>query len=84
MHLDEQLKTVARYKTMAGYKVLRKAGWDTHGLPVELGVESNLVFLVNMIEEYGIEPFIQKCKRVFHMRSSGVNSLKVLVMGRYG
>ena len=54
---------VARYKTMAGYKVLRKAGWDTHGLPVELGVEKQLgISGKHEIEEYGIEPFIQKCK----------------------
>ncbi len=54
---------IPRYKTMKGYHVLRKAGWDTHGLPVELEVEKTL----NMdgkqdIEKYGIEPFIQKCK----------------------
>lgn len=54
---------IPRYKTMKGYHVLRKAGWDTHGLPVELEVEKSL----NMdgkqdIEKYGIEPFIQKCK----------------------
>ncbi|QWG50364.1 isoleucine--tRNA ligase [Bacillus mycoides] len=54
---------VARYKTMAGYKVLRKAGWDTHGLPVELGVEKQLgISGKHEIEKYGIEPFIQKCK----------------------
>ena len=42
-HLGRAIKDlVARYKTMAGYKVLRKAGWDTHGLPVELGVEKQL------------------------------------------
>ena len=54
---------IPRYKTMKGYYVIRKAGWDTHGLPVELEVEKTL----NMdgkqdIEKYGIEPFIQKCK----------------------
>lgn len=54
---------VARYKTMSGYKVLRKAGWDTHGLPVELGVEKQLgISGKHEIEEYGIEPFIKKCK----------------------
>ncbi|MCI0764408.1 isoleucine--tRNA ligase [Bacillus sp. TL12] len=54
---------VARYKTMTGYKVLRKAGWDTHGLPVELGVEKQLgISGKHEIEEYGIEPFIQKCR----------------------
>ena len=54
---------IPRYKTMKGYHVLRKAGWDTHGLPVELEVEK----LLGMdgkeeIEKYGIEPFIKKCK----------------------
>ncbi|MFS1517334.1 isoleucine--tRNA ligase [Bacillus sp. SCS-151] len=54
---------VARYKTMAGYKVLRKAGWDTHGLPVELGVEKQLgISGKHDIEKYGIEKFINKCK----------------------
>ena len=53
---------------MAGYKVLRKAGWDTHGLPVELGVEKQLgIYGKHEIEEYGIEPFIQKCKECFHI-----------------
>ena len=52
-----------RYKTMKGYKVLRKAGWDTHGLPVELEVEKLLgISGKPQIEDYGIEPFIEKCK----------------------
>ncbi len=52
-----------RYKTMQGYNVLRIAGWDTHGLPVELEVEKELgLDGKEQIEEYGIEPFIQKCK----------------------
>ena len=52
-----------RYKTMKGYHVLRKAGWDTHGLPVELEVEKLLgISGKPEIESYGIEPFIQKCK----------------------
>ncbi len=52
-----------RYKTMQGYHVLRIAGWDTHGLPVELEVEKMLgLDGKEQIEEYGIEPFIQKCK----------------------
>ena len=52
-----------RYKTMKGYHVLRKAGWDTHGLPVELEVEKALgISGKPEIEKYGIEPFIQKCK----------------------
>lgn len=52
-----------RYKSMKGYNVLRKAGWDTHGLPVELEVEKQLgLDGKEQIEEYGIEPFIKKCK----------------------
>lgn len=54
---------IPRYKTMKGYKVLRKAGWDTHGLPVELEVEKLLgISGKPQIEEYGVEPFIEKCK----------------------
>lgn len=54
---------IPRYKTMKGYDVLRKAGWDTHGLPVELEVEKLLgINGKPQIEEYGVEPFIQKCK----------------------
>ncbi len=54
---------IPRYKTMKGYKVLRKAGWDTHGLPVELEVEKNLGISGKPdIEKYGVEPFIKKCK----------------------
>ncbi|MFC4402255.1 isoleucine--tRNA ligase [Gracilibacillus xinjiangensis] len=54
---------IARYKTMSGYQVLRKAGWDTHGLPVELEVEKQLEIRgKDQIESYGIERFIQKCK----------------------
>ncbi len=54
---------IPRYRTMKGYMVPRKAGWDTHGLPVELEVEK----LLNLdgkeqIEEYGLDPFISKCK----------------------
>ena len=52
-----------RYKSMKGCNVLRKAGWDTHGLPVELEVERNLgINGKPQIEEYGVEPFIKKCK----------------------
>lgn len=52
-----------RYKSMDGYNVLRKAGWDTHGLPVELEVEKMLgLDGKDQIEEYGVEPFIKKCK----------------------
>ena len=54
---------VPRYRTMKGYHVLRKAGWDTHGLPVELEVEKSLgINGKPQIEAYGVEPFIQKCK----------------------
>jgi len=54
---------IPRYKTMKGYRVLRKAGWDTHGLPVELEVEKQLgINGKPEIEKYGIEPFIKKCK----------------------
>ena len=53
-----------RYHTMKGQYVLRKAGWDTHGLPVELEVERLLgLDGKEQIEEYGIEPFIQECKK---------------------
>ena len=54
---------IPRYKTMKGYMVPRKAGWDTHGLPVELEVEKLLgLDGKEQIEEYGMEPFIKKCK----------------------
>lgn len=52
-----------KYKTMMGYKVIRKVGWDTHGLPVELGVEKELGFNdKNDIEKYGIDKFNIKCR----------------------
>ena len=54
---------IPRYRAMKGYKVLRKAGWDTHGLPVELEVEKELgIDGKDQIEKYGVESFIQKCK----------------------
>ncbi len=54
---------IPRYKTMKGYMVPRKAGWDTHGLPVELEVEKLLgLDGKEQIEEYGLDPFISKCK----------------------
>ena len=55
--------TICKYKTMQGYKVLRKVGWDTHGLPVELQVEKELGFTGKKdIEKYGITEFNQKCR----------------------
>ena len=55
---------VPRYKTMKGYRVLRKAGWDTHGLPVELEVEKLLgIDGKPQIEKYGVEPFVEECKK---------------------
>ena len=54
---------IPRYRTMKGYMVPRKAGWDTHGLPVEIEVEKLLgLDGKEQIEEYGLEPFIDKCK----------------------
>jgi isoleucyl-tRNA synthetase len=54
---------IPRYRTMKGYNVLRKAGWDTHGLPVELEVEKKLgLDGKEQIEEYGLDPFIKECK----------------------
>lgn len=54
---------IPRYRAMKGYQVPRKAGWDTHGLPVELEVEKMLgLDGKEQIEEYGLEPFIKKCK----------------------
>ena len=55
--------TFCKYKTMQGYQVYRKVGWDTHGLPVELQVEKELGFSgKGDIEKYGIEEFNQKCR----------------------
>ncbi len=54
---------VPRYKVMKGYKVIRKAGWDTHGLPVELEIEKKLgISGKEQIEEYGVEKFVKECK----------------------
>lgn len=54
---------IPRYRVMKGYKVLRKAGWDTHGLPVELEVEKSLgISGKPQIEEYGVEDFVKRCK----------------------
>lgn len=55
---------IPRYKVMKGYQVIRKAGWDTHGLPVELEIEKKLgISGKSQIEEYGIEKFIKDCKQ---------------------
>ncbi|MGI6627358.1 MAG: isoleucine--tRNA ligase [Bacillota bacterium] len=63
--LSRTLKdVVCRYKTMQGYQVRRKAGWDTHGLPVEIEVEKQLgISSKQEIEDYGIEPFNKKCRQ---------------------
>lgn len=54
---------VLRYQTMCGKQIARKAGWDTHGLPVELEVEKSLgISGKPQIEEYGVEAFVKKCK----------------------
>ena len=54
---------IPRYRTMKGYMVPRKAGWDTHGLPVEIEVEKKLgLDGKDQIEAYGLEPFIKQCK----------------------
>lgn len=54
---------IPRYKVMKGYKVLRKAGWDTHGLPVELEIEKKLkISGKEQIEDFGVEKFIKECK----------------------
>ncbi len=54
---------IPRYKVMKGYQVIRKAGWDTHGLPVELEIEKKLgISGKEQIEEYGVEKFVKKCK----------------------
>jgi len=69
---------VLRYKTMRGFYVERKAGWDTHGLPVEIEVEKELgTNSKHEIEEYGIEKFNQKCKEsVFRYEKEWVNATK--------
>ena len=64
-HLETRVikDMIPRYRTMKGYYVPRKAGWDTHGLPVELEVEKKLgLDGKDQIEKYGVEPFIEQCK----------------------
>lgn len=77
---------IPRYKTMKGYMVPRKAGWDTHGLPVELEVEKMLgLDGKEQIEEYGMEPFIKKCKEsVWKYKGMWKISLVRQVSGLYG
>ncbi|MDD6135730.1 MAG: isoleucine--tRNA ligase [Lachnospiraceae bacterium] len=54
---------IPRYQTMKGHKIIRKAGWDTHGLPVELEIEKKLgIDGKEQIEAYGLDPFIRQCK----------------------
>jgi len=56
---------ICRYKNMQGFKVLRKAGWDTHGLPVELEIEKKLGFKSKRdIEKYGVSRFNQRCRKL--------------------
>ena len=65
-----------KYKTMQGYRVLRKVGWDTHGLPVELQVEKELGFTGKKdIEKYGIKEFNQKCKESVWKKESAFSDL---------
>ena len=75
---------IPRYQTMKGKYVPRKAGWDTHGLPVELEVEKMLGLNgKEQIEEYGMEPFIKKCKEsVWKTRECGKISQEPLVSGQ--
>lgn len=65
-----------KYKTMQGYKVLRKIGWDTHGLPVEVQVEKELGFTEkNDIEKYGIKEFNQKCREAVWKNEEAFSNL---------
>ena len=65
-----------KYKTMKGYKVLRKIGWDTHGLPVEVQVEKELGFTEkNDIEKYGIKEFNQKCREAVWKNEEAFSNL---------
>lgn len=65
-----------KYKTMKGYKVLRKVGWDTHGLPVEVQVEKELGFTEkNDIEKYGIKEFNQKCREAVWKNEEAFSNL---------
>ena len=74
---------IPRYRTMKGYMVPRKAGWDTHGLPVELEVEKMLgLDGKEQIEEYGLDPFFSHCKEsVWSLRVCGRIFLKPSAFG---
>ncbi len=75
--------TFCKYKTMKGYKVIRKIGWDTHGLPVELEVEKELGFSSKSdIEKYGIDKFNQKCRESV-MRNEKLFSDITTKMGQF-
>ena len=75
--------TFCKYKTMKGYKVLRKVGWDTHGLPVEVQVEKELGFSGKLdIEKYGIKEFNEKC-REFVWKNEKAFSDFTTKMGQY-
>ncbi len=67
-----------RYKTMKGYRVIRKAGWDTHGLPIELTAEKELgLFSKKDIENYGIEKFMEYCRStVFRYKKEWIEAIK--------
>ena len=82
--LAKELKDVfCKYKTMQGYKVLRKVGWDTHGLPVEVQVEKALGFSGKKdIENYGIEKFNQKCRESVWENEASFRDL-TLKMGQF-
>ena len=63
-----------RYKTMQGFLCERKAGWDTHGLPVEVEVCKELgIHSKEEIEEYGVEPFIHRCQEKLNYKGNNVN-----------
>ncbi len=67
---------ILRYRTMQGYKIERKAGWDTHGLPVELQVEKELgISGKKQIEEYGVEAFNKKCQESVHRFTSAFEEM---------
>src|SRR5574344_2050591 len=68
--------TFCKYKTMKGFRVLRKVGWDTHGLPVELEVEKSLGFKTKSdIEKYGIKEFNQKCREIVWKNEESFSNL---------